>query len=393
MSLTWAGFSDVTKELYPDGIDEDLLYKNHPLLGMMQRRRDFFGRYLHIPIRYGKPQGVSSTAATAYTNEYASKYDAFQVTRVNDYGYFKLAGEVVDAAKAGNDQVFVDSVKAEIDGALSSLGDKLGLGVYRSTSGSRARVGSGTSSPITLSNIEDIYFFEVGQVITANDSDDTTSARSGSGTITAIDEDAGTITYTGTITSLAVNDYLFISGDEGLCGAGLSSWCPASAPSATSFFGVDRSVQTTRLGGVRFDASSLAMEEVPIRAMARARRSSIKVDYAFINPTDLADFEVAKEGAKFVTSSKEYSFGIEGISAYGIKFIPDPNCQVGTMWMLEMGAFGWATMGDAPRVFDGDGLEIIRSGSGTDFYEGQLVARHNWWSDAPGKIMRVTLPS
>lgn len=390
--LTWSLFSDVAKELYPAGVDEDLIYKDHKLLSMLSRRRDFYHRYLHIPIRYGKPVGRSHTIADAITNEGASKYDAFQVTRVNDYGYFRIDGEVVDAAMAGNDAVFVDSLKNEIDGALSQMGDSIGKEAYRSTSGSRGQVGSGTSSPITLSNPEDIYFFEVGMVITANDSDDATTPRSGSGTITAIDEDLGKITYTGTITSLAVSDYLFVDGDEGGAAAGLSAWCPSSAPGATAFFGVDRSSNVTRLGGIRFDASSYTMEEVPIRAKARAARSRLNPDYVFLNPTDLADFEVAKEGSKFVTSSKEYSFGIEGVSAYGLKFIGDPDCPPGTMWMLDMSAFGWATMGDAPKVFDADGLKILRVSS-ADAYNGHIVARHNFYSDAPGKLMRVTLPT
>lgn len=393
MSLSWSAFADVTKELYPRGLDEELVMKDRPLLSMVQHRTDFAHRYLHIPIRYKLPQGASNTAADAFSNESASGYDAFQVTRVNTYGFYKIAGEVVDAADAGNDAVFVDSVKAEMDGMLETMGQKLGANIYRSTSGSVAQVGSGTSSPITLSNPEDIYYFEVGKVITANDSDDATTPRSGSGTITAINEDTGVITYTGTITSLAVNDYLFIDGDEATAGAGLAAWCPASAPGATAFFGVDRSVHTTRLGGIRFDASSYQMEEVLIRARARAQRSALQCDYWFVNPVDMADFEVAKEGQKFITSARSYSFGIEGIEAYGCKLVSDPNCQVGTMWGLDMSAFGWASMGKAPRIFKGDGLDIIRSGSGTDFYEGQCVARHNWWSDAPGRIMRVTLPS
>lgn len=393
MSLSWSGFSDVAKELYPKGLDEELTMKDHPLLSMINHRTDFYHRYLHIPIRYRKAgAGASHTAADSVTNEAAGSYDAFQVTRVNHYAFWKVAGEVVDAAKAGNDAVFVDSLKSEMDGALESMGDRLGKEVYRSTSGSICRVISGTSSPITV-DPEALYYFEVGMVITANDTDDTTSPRSGSGTITALDEDAGTITYSGTITSIAADDYIFIDGDEGAASAGLGAWCPASAPSSTSFFGVDRSSNVVRLGGIRFDASALDMSEVLIRANARARRSALKPDYFFANPVDVADFEVAKEGSKFVTSAREYSFGIDGISAYGVKVIPDPDCPVGTMFALDMSAFGWASMGECPRLFNADGLDFIRTGAGVDFYEGQIVARHNFYSDAPGKLMRITLPS
>lgn len=394
MALSWSGFSDVAKELYPDGIDEELCMKSHPLLSMVQHRTDFYHRYLHIPIRYKLAGvGASHTAAKSVTNESAGSYDAFQVTRINDYAFWRIAGEVVDAAKAGNDAVFIDSLKSEMDGCLENMGNKLGKEIYRGTSGSRAQVGSGTSSPITLKNIEDIYYFEVGQVITANDTDDTTSPRSGTGTITAINEDTGVITYSGTITSLAVDDYLFVEGDEGAAAAGLSAWCPSSAPGATAFYGVDRSSNTTRLGGIRFDASAYAMEEVLIRARARAARSAHKPDYYFCNPTDLADFEVAKEGSKQLVSAREYSFGIESVRAYGVDLVSDPDCPPGVMYALDMSAFGWASMGECPRLFNGDGLDFIRTGAGVDQYEGQMVARHNFYSDAPGKIMRIALPA
>ncbi len=402
MALSQSDFNDVVKELYPGGLDKESVMKKRPGLAMLDQRTDFYHRYLHVPVRYKLPRGASATAVDAVTNESASKYDAFQVTRVNTYGFWRMAGEVVDAASAGNDAVFVDSVKAEMDGLLETMGQKLGRNMYRGVSGSFGRVGSGTSSPVTLATIEDIYFVEVGDVITANDSDDATSPRSGSGTVTTIDEDAGTIAYSGTITSLAVGDYLFIDGDENAMAAGLAAWCPSSAPGATAFFGVDRSVHPTRLGGIRIDMSAYSLDEVLPRVRGRLGRGPMGFDpdYYFLNPADLADFEVMKEGQKFITSAGNYSFGIEGFTAYGAKLIPDPNCQVGTMWGLDMSAFKWATMGDAPRLFDADGLKFIRSQSGAggtpvnfDYYEGSMVARHNWYSDAPGRIARITLPS
>lgn len=390
-ALTSSDLTDALKELYPDGLDEQMIFKDHVTLGMLRRRRDFGGRYLHVPIRYGKPRGRAHTLSTAITNNVASKYEAFQVTRVNDYGVAKITGESVDLAKTGDASIFIDALQAEMDGALASLGDNLGKECFRGTSGSRGRVGSGTSSPITLATIEDIYFYEVGDVITANDGDNTTTPRSGSGTITAIDEDAGTITYSGTITSLAVGDYLFISGDEGLAAAGLDAWCPSAAPGATSFFGVDRSTNVVRLGGIRFDGSTLQPEEIFIKAKARAARSNCKPEYFVMNPKDMANFETALSGQREIANNT-YDMGFEYVRAYGTKIVSDPDCPVGVSYGITMDAFGWATLGDAPRVINEDGLELLRSAT-ADEYELRVVARHNFWSDAPGLIMRVALPT
>jgi hypothetical protein len=392
-SLTISDLAAPLKELYPDGMDESLIMKDHVLLPMLQRRRDFGGRQLHIPIRYGKPSSRSHDFATAQTNAAASKYKGFDVTRVNDYGVAQIDGEAVDAGKMGDATIFIDALEAETTGALSTLGDNLAKEAYRSVSGSRGQVGSGTSSPITLSNPEDIYFWEVGMVIAANDTDDATTPRSGTGVITAINEDTGAITYTGTITSLAVGDYLFqTTADQNAAAAGLAAWVPASAPGATTFFGVDRSTSPTRLGGIRFDGSTYAAEEVFIKARARCMRSNCRPDYWFINPTDLANFQTALSGQKSIVNSEEYDMGFETVSAYGVKFMEDPDCPRGVAWGVTMDAFGWATMGDAPRVINEDGLELLRAAA-TDSYELRVVARHNFWSDAPGLICRVTLPT
>jgi hypothetical protein len=390
-TLSVTELAPVLKELYQDGLDEDLIYKNHPLLGMLKHERDFGGRYKRVAIRYGKPAGTAHTFATAQSNAFTSVYSAFNVTRVNDYGVAKIDGESVDLAKTGDESVMIDDLQAEIDGTLASLGDRAAKEAYRGTSGSRGRVGSGTSSPITLSNPEDIYFFEVGDVLTANDTDDTTTPRSGTGTITNIDEDAGIITYTGTITSLAVGDYLFKQGDEGLAAAGLDAWCPATAPTATAFFGVDRSV-STRLGGMRFNGTTFGFEEVFIRAKARLGRSNSKPDYYFINPTDMANFQAAVSGQKVGVESREYNMGFETVKAYGVTLIEDPDCQRGVAWGIPMDCFWWATLGDAPRIVNEDNLEILRAAA-ADAYELRCTWRGNFISDAPGLIQRVALPT
>lgn len=392
-TLSITDLTAALKELYPDGMDETLIMKEHVLLPMLQRRRDFGGRQLHIPLRTGKPSSRSHDFATAQSNAAESIYRGFDVTRVNDYAVATIDGEAVDAGKMGEATIFIDALEAETTGALSTLGDNLAKEAYRSTSGSRGRVGSGTSSPITLANPEDIYFWEVGMVIGANDTDDATSMRSGTGVITAINEDTGQITYTGTITSLTVGDFLFqTTQDAGAAAAGLDAWVPATAPTSTPFFGVDRSTQPTRLGGIRFDASTLAAEEVFIKARARCMRSNCRPDYWFMNPTDLANFATALTGQKQIVNSNEYDMGFDVITAYGVKILEDADCPRGVAWGVSMDHFGWATMGDAPRVINEDGLELLRAAS-TDSYELRVVARHNFWSDAPGLICRVTLPT
>ena len=87
----------------------------------------------------------------------------------------------------------------------------------------------------------------------------TASALRASGasiTITGVDRDLGVLTFASTaaITGLTNADSIFANGDytaanDKLKCSGLLDWIPSTTPSATTFFGVDRSTDPTRLAG------------------------------------------------------------------------------------------------------------------------------------------------
>lgn len=401
MSLTRSAVLDVLKEMYEDGIDQDLIFKERPMLTQLARKRDFCGRYYHIPVRYGKPQGRGHAQADAVSAEYASKYEAFQVTPLTDYGRATLAGIVVRQAKDGTGKTqFVDTLKLEMDGGIETLGDNLAKEAYGNVGGARGRVHATiaiSTTVLTLENPEDTIFFEVGMRVQAASTDGTSGSLRDSGdyvTLVAVDEDAGTLTADANwsnIASIAASDYLFQYGDFGAAGAGLAAWCPSSAPSSTAFYGVDRSVQPTRLGGIRYSGTNDPMEQVFIKADARARRTRMKIKKIYIHPSRLADLAIAKEGKKEIVDDNEYGIGVEEFSIYGTKLVPDSNCPLNTAWALGMDAFTWMTCGDQPSILDDDGLQFLR-GSG-DVYNVDMVVDYNFGSWNPSQIMRITLPT
>lgn len=415
MALEISDVSDVLKQLYPEGLDERLILKDHVLLQMLPRRRDFTGRNLHIPLRYGKPQGRSHTFANAQFKEDGSSdptsslYAAFTVNQVTDYGTATISGKTVRRAKAGGDaSQFVDMLKAETDGALDSLGDNLAKEAFGNAGGSRSTVGSTASAVCTLANPEDIVFFEIGMQIVASDDDGTDSGHalrdSGDAVeIIAIDEDAGTITADAnwsTIASIADGDYLFQLGDFKNAATGIAGYVPATAPtSGDDLHGLDRSSSPQRLAGIRFTGTGYTHDEVWVRAQARARRSGVKLSHFICNPIDHANVEIALESRKRVVEipSQYDGIGYEGLAvcsggAGAIPLVSDPDCPVGVAYGLELDTWKWATQGDAPTTINEDGLEIMRK-SAADAYEVRLVAEHNFYTDAPGRNMRITLAS
>lgn len=391
--LQFSDVQDSLREAYSNGSTDDLLAKNHPLLGMIKRDRNFTETKKRIAIKYGNAQGAHSTLATAQTNAFAAKAEAFEVTTVNMYQVVYVEGKVLEQAQlAPNSDRFLKDLCDVLDQGMTEVTNRMGWQAYRASGGAVGTVGSGTSSPITMTNIEEVDALEVGMVIEANDGNNATTPRSGSGTITAIDYNTGIVTYTGTITSLAAGDYIFIQGFMGAAASGLEDWCPETAPGSTTFFGVDRSVNS-RLGGTRIDCSTMPPEEVFARANARASRLPVKPDMWFMHPTDVANMEISLSSAKYTeVTSREYKFGYDAFSAYGAKIVPDTDCTRGVMWGVCLDHVELLSIGDAPKIFNADGNTMLRYYN-DDKYEGRVGSRWQIDTDAPVLLVRVKIPT
>jgi hypothetical protein len=233
---------------------------------------------------------------------------------------------------------------------------------------------------------------------TSGGSQRTTDGSDNTWLISAVDRSAGTITLDDAYTSsgtIAANDYLFVDGDRGSKLKGLDAWVPSSAPGATSFFGVDRSVDTVRLGGNRYDGSALPIEEALIEGAARAAREGAKIDHYFVNYDTYSELQKAL-GAKvqYVDLKATAEIGFRAIQINGprgpINIVPDQNCQSDVAWGLQLNTWKLYSLGKAVRVIDTDGLQMLRQASSDGvevrygFY-GQVGCR------APGYNIRVSL--
>lgn len=408
MSLDMTSFDSALKAHYTDDMVMNLVYKDNPLLALMSKYESFGGKNLPIPLLYGNPQGRSATFATAQSvgaSSY-SKIEDFVLTRVKDYAIATIDNETLEASK-GNANAFMEAATTEIDGAINALTRSLAIAMYRDGSGAIGQVNAepaeDATTVITLKEANDVTNFEVGmQVViwsaTSGGSQRTTDGSDNTWLITNIDRSAGTITLDDAYTSsgtIAANDYIFVDGDRGAKLKGLDAWVPSSAPSATSFFGVDRTVDTVRLGGNRYDGSALPIEEALIEGAARAAREGAKIDHYFVNYDTYSELQKAL-GAKvqYVDLKATAEIGFRGIQINGprgpINVVPDQNCQSDTAWGLQLNTWKLYSLGKAVRVIDTDGLQMLRQASSDGvevrygFY-GQVGCR------APGYNIRVSL--
>jgi hypothetical protein len=358
-----------------------MVYKDNPALALMPKMEDFGGRNLPIPLIYGNPQGRSATFTNAQTRGAAtnSLIDAFVITRVKDYSIATIDNETLEASK-GNANAFMEAATTEIDGAINSLTRSLAVAMYRDGSGA---IGQVTAEPaeaattvITLTRASDITNFEVGMQLVIWSAASGGTQRNFDGTVTAgvisaINRSTGVITISQTYNAsgtIAANDFLFVNGDRGLKLSGFEAWLPATAPTSTPFFSVDRSVDVTRLGGQRYDATNVPLEEALIEAASRVAREGGKIDHFFMDYSKYASLEKSL-GAKvqYVDLRVNAEIGFRGIVINGprgvIKCIPDQNCPSNRCFGVQLDTWKLYSLGKAVRVIDTDGLQMLRQAS------------------------------
>lgn len=400
MALDVTSFDAALKQHYTDDRVLNMVYADNPLLALIPKFENFGGRNLPIPVIHGNPQGRSATFATAQANKTNTQIVDFVLTRSTDYSLASISNEVMEASK-GNANAFMEAATTEIDGAIQAATRSLAIALYRNGSGSIGQVSAGfTGTSFTLKDIEDVTNFEVGMELVFSTADGGGSVKSGNITVNGVNRDTGVLTVdagTGIDggTGPATDDFVFVQGDYDLKIKGLDAWLPATAPSATQFFGVDRSVDATRLGGVRFDGSSEPIEEALIGAASRVAREGGRPNWCFMEYSKFAELEKAL-GSKvqYVDVQATSEIGFRGILINGprgpIRVIPDQNCPSGTAYMLQLDMWKLYSLGKAPRILDSDGLKLLRESS-ADAVEVRVGYYAQLGCRAPGFNARVTL--
>jgi hypothetical protein len=198
-------------------------------------------------------------------------------------------------------------------------------------------------------------------------------------------------------------------GDIGIGGAGVQSamlglsgmaaWVPSVDPlPGENFWNVDRSVDPTRLAGIRFDASSMSISEGLTQALALANREGASPDLIIMDFVSYATL-VNELGAKVQYVQLEHDeveVAFEAIhfhSAYGkIPVLADRSCPAQTAYCITQNTWKLRTLGKAPHIltYGMEGLEGLRVGN-ADALEIRIAYYGNVINCAPGWNMVVKL--
>lgn len=299
---------------------------------------------------------------------------------------------------------FLEGSKVLIDGAITSITLSLSSALFRSGTGSIGQISTISSGAIALSDVNSIVQFEVNMVLQAAATDGG-SPRAALGYVVSVDRSAGSMvvstSYGGAAASpaaWAANDFLLVQGDSNAKIKGLLAWLPTTVPgSSDNFFGVNRSVDSTRLAGVRYDGSAQPIEEALIDSSSLLAREGGKPDVCIMSYASYSALEKSL-GAKVVyidLKAPMNDIAFRGIEVNGansrIKCFPDRSCPSKQAFLLTMKSWCLESLGDAPQILRyGDGLEMLRVYN-ADAGEVRVAYYANLSCNAPGWNANVQL--
>lgn len=405
MALDMTKFGPGLKAYYSNQKVENMTYKDYPFYAMVPKKKDFFGKNYPLPIQIGNPQGRSHTFAKAKANQTSSVYKDFTLTRVKDYSLATVDNEAAEASE--NDKgAFLKALTNEIDSAIRSSASSMGSMVYGDGSGCIGQISAGTNvatTTLTLAVADDIVNFEVGMTLVFAAARSSGSLRNSGATLSilSIDRGAGSMVLSAainTVTGTIAGDFIFIDGDRNLAVSGLAAWLPETAPtSGDSFFGVDRSVDSTRLAGVRYDGSALSIEEALVGGLTLCNREGGNPKIVFMNYTDWSNLELAL-GSKVQYMVTE-AFGRADIGFQGIQVktnkgvancVADPFCPRGVAYGITMESWALYSLKEPIRILDLDGNKILRT-SDADAVELRVGGYFQLGCNAPGHNVVISL--
>lgn len=401
-TLNMTSMNAALKELYDGQKVSKMAYRKNPFLAMVPKNTKSGGKYIPVPVQYGVSQGRSATFAYAQTQQTAPALAEFLVTLKSDYSIATIDNRTLESSK-GDAEAFISAASLHIDSAIHAASLSLASGLFRNGSGNIGQMTSISTGVIVLKDPTTVTQFEVNQTLQADDLATGASPLAALGYVISVNRGAGTITVSDSLggaaatpTSWTTDYYLFTYGDIGAKVSGISAWVPASAPAATSFYGVDRSVDA-RLGGLRWDGSAQSIEEALIDASNLGAREGANITDCFTNYVSYSAL-VKSLGSKVQYVDLESPAGIafRGIRLHGddgeINVIPDRNCQGSTAYLLDMESWCLRTIGDAPRIltYGKEGLEMLRVYN-ADAAEVRVGYYGNLVCTRPGSNVNVTL--
>lgn len=222
---------DVLKEFYAPAIKNQLPKKSVLWAQIKKKTADVVGKRVVIPVILGFPESVGSRAANDYSIPTADKstYDQAYIYMKRVYGRVGIDGFSIEAAKGKGG--WVDPFTQEVENVGASFAIDIDRQTMMNGKGILAYcVGAAAGQVITVDTPGGIAadtpvtkWFRKGMVLDVIDQSDGGEHASDL-VVSSIDASAGTITVTGTATSVADNNYIVKAGSYSATAANMGEF-------------------------------------------------------------------------------------------------------------------------------------------------------------------------
>jgi hypothetical protein len=402
-ALDLTAYDPMLKDHYAPGEVAKMAFQENKALGLLKKSRKKMvgGRRWIQPVGYALPGGGSSTFATAIAAaNNTSKYEAWEVTRASHYRLAKVTNETIEATATGDMDAFEPAFD-EFDRAIDAESNWINFRFFRSKSGAIGQL-TNTSFATTVMTLDDassVWGVREGDVLKLTASADGSSLKTGSLTVASVQRQAGTITSTANLSTgvatVAASDYVILDGDATLAPAGLADWVPDSAPASTAFYGVDRTIETEYLGGLRIDATDgRSVANALVDAVAAVDNIGGSPDVCFMNPLTFGTLAKQMEGKWTITSAAGYdgkkvaSVGYKGftvnLNGHELTIYTDRCCPVKRIYVLTWSSWTMFSAGAAPNFLQRRAGSIIKVSEASDGYEARVGEYMNFCCATPG---------
>lgn len=383
MTATLDSVANILKEYYDDTDVESFLLTDSPTLAIFNKRTDFGGSQMPMPFMYAPTGGVSPSFPAAQASKADASEEKWDLVTNDLFSLFSLDHKATKAA-SGNAKSFVDLVESRADAAMAAYKILLNKYIFGNGGGSLGTIESRTATTITLTSRSAMHVFNRNSQIQPATTDGTSgSVINDIQTVTNVNRLTRVLTVAAAdATNYQAGNQVFIRGGFGNAMKGMSAWLPTTAPGATAFFGVDRTIDSRMAGTIRTSTmlgDDASFEEACISLCADVADQGGNVNYLVMN-TRLYRVLVKQLGSKVVydkfdatmsDGGENASISFRTIVLQGetgvVKVVADRNCPYGLVYALDThgGNAGIISMGPLMGflTYEDDDSKFLRHGA------------------------------
>lgn len=399
----------VLKRIWPQDAIQDLMFEDSPLFAMLPKDQSWSGYTREIVMQYAHGGGHSPDFGVAKANKGTNAFGKMSVELADLYALWSVEHKAILASR--NDKgSLVRALENATKGALKKLKRDISWMLYGNGGGSIGRVSTSTtlsSTTLTFRDAKTLRNIEIGDylVLSSDDGRGGAGVRSGRVKVTAKDYPNASVTVdvaTSTaISAASTSDYVFLEGFYAAALKGVEFYVPEANPGSGSVpaaaWGMTRTADTYRLGGIRVGGKGLLIQEAIKKALKVAKDHGAGVDKLIMSTDDFYSLELSLGTQLRYVDAKVGNVGFTGIKFVSggskpLEVFMDADCQTNTIWGLQMDTWQFSSMGEYPDFLGLNG-EKFHQEEASPTVEGRAGGYAQLYTDAPGFNFRLDMTS